>query len=457
MRQMAKKSRFLAVKALLLALFASSQTSHGQEVRLAVTLTSTVSIHAAEGVLAGAPDPTIIRAPNGKQGYYVFATGSGTAVWFSPDLLRWKKIARVFDDGVPGWAREAVPGTRGIWAPDISCRDGLYRLYYSVSTFGSQRSVIGLAVNRSVDPQDSAYKWEDRGPVVGSSPEASDFNAIDPALFVDHDGGWYLFWGSYWTGIKMTRIDPATGKPVKGDNSIISVAARAPGIDPPSIEAPFVIFRGGYYYLFVSYDFCCAGADSTYKVMAGRAKNVCGPYVDFHGRPMTGGGATLVLGNHGKWRGPGHNSVLRTDRGDWLVHHTYDAEHVGAGRILQIRPIYWTKDGWPVVGRPISEDTTFEATGAGRPTRPRRRDLVGGWRHWADFGRPIDLEFLDDGTVRGGRDNGRWTLDASGLVLSWKDADAPGGFWLDRLIVEPHATCYTGRNQRGTVVYGLKK
>ena len=164
MRQMAKKSRFLAVKALLLALFASSQTSHGQEVRLAVTLTSTVSIHAAEGVLAGAPDPTIIRAPNGKQGYYVFATGSGTAVWFSPDLLRWKKIARVFDDGVPGWAREAVPGTRGIWAPDISCRDGLYRLYYSVSTFGSQRSVIGLAVNRSVDPQDSAYKWEDRGP-----------------------------------------------------------------------------------------------------------------------------------------------------------------------------------------------------------------------------------------------------------------------------------------------------
>ena len=35
------------------------------------------------------------------------------------------------------WAKEAVPGTEGIWAPDIAFVDGEYRLYYSISTFGS--------------------------------------------------------------------------------------------------------------------------------------------------------------------------------------------------------------------------------------------------------------------------------------------------------------------------------
>ncbi len=424
---------------------------------MAVILIVTARSHGAEGVLAGTPDPTIIRAADGKEGYYIFATGKGTAIWHSNDLIRWERIGRVFDDAVPRWARKAVPGTRGIWAPDISFHNGLYHLYYSVSTFGSQRSVIGLAVNRSIDPRALEYKWEDRGLVVESSPQASDFNAIDAALFVDRDGGWYLFWGSYWTGIKMTRLDPATGKPIEDDNPIVAIAARAPGIDPPSIEAPFVIFREGYYYLFVSHDFCCAGADSTYKVMVGRARKASGPYRDFRGRPMTEGGGTLVLGNHGKWRGPGHNSVLRTEEGEWLVHHTYDAEHIRAGRILQIRPLYWTEDGWPVVGRPISEAAAFKGAGEADSVKRGEPDLIGKWRHWADFGRPVDIELLEDGTIRGGRENGRWSCDGTGLSLSWQDAGAPGGFWIDRLIVEPHGTCYTGRNQEGTVVYGLRK
>ena len=50
------------------------------------------------------------------------------------------------------WARDAVPRTKGIWAPDISFFNGLYHLYYSVSSFGSNHSVIGLATNKTLDP-----------------------------------------------------------------------------------------------------------------------------------------------------------------------------------------------------------------------------------------------------------------------------------------------------------------
>jgi arabinan endo-1,5-alpha-L-arabinosidase len=38
--------------------------------------------------------------------------------------------------------------------------------------------------------------------------------------------------------------------------------------------------RGGWYYLYVSFDACCAGADSTYKMATGRSRTVTGPYLD---------------------------------------------------------------------------------------------------------------------------------------------------------------------------------
>lgn len=307
-----------------------------------------------EGLLTGAPDPTgvAVTDASGQTVYYVAATGRGVQLLRSTDLVRWTPIGRVFEDAVPEWAAKAVPGTDGIWAPDLSVHDGRYYLYYSVSTFGSQRSVIGLAVNRTLDPSSPEYKWEDRGLVVESSKETSDHNAIDPALLVDQDGRWRLFWGSHWTGLKVVDIDPATGKPARGA-AIRAVAAR-PDTKSGAIEAPFVTFHDGYYYLFVSWDGCCDGAKSTYKVMVGRSRSATGPYVDATGKPMLEGGGTLVLQGDDRWRGPGHNGILTVGARQWMVHHTYDVQHLDAQRILQVRPLTWTADGWPRVGPPVT-------------------------------------------------------------------------------------------------------
>lgn len=307
-----------------------------------------------DGLLVGAPDPTIVATTDGdgKPVYFVVATGRGINLLRSTDLKHWDRVGQVFQRGVPRWARREVPGTRGIWAPDLTYHDGLYYLYYSVSTFGSQRSVIGLAVNKAIDPASPEYQWEDRGKVIESSPETTNFNAIDPALFVDQDGKWWLFWGSYWTGLKVVEVDPSTGKPRKGAE-IESVAGR-PDVDSHAIEAPFVMFHDGYYYLFVSWDSCCDGADSTYKVMVGRSRTATGPFVDASGKAMLEGGGTLVLESDDRWRGPGHNGILSTDDGEWMVHHTYDNQNLRAQRILQLRPLTWTKEGWPEVGEPVA-------------------------------------------------------------------------------------------------------
>ena len=145
----------------------------------------------------------------------------------------------------------------------------------------------------------------------------------------------------------MARIDPATGKRLATEDKMHSLAWRpvARG-DPSAIEAPFIVARGNYYYLFVSFDLCCRGANSTYFVVCGRSRAVTGPYVDVNGRSMTEGGGSVVIEGDARFKAFGHNAFLRDGERDYLVYHAYDAQHDGTP-ILRISPVYWTPDGWP--------------------------------------------------------------------------------------------------------------
>src|SRR5262249_20183301 len=156
----------------------------------------------------------------------------------------------------PAWAQTAIPGATGIWAPDLSRTGGEFRLYYAVSTFGSNRSAIGLMTTPTLDPTAPGYGWVDQG-LVFDSTTADNYNAIDPNLFTASSGRQWLAFGSFWSGIKMIRIDPATGKRLAGDTSLVALAQRPA---PDAIEAPFVIRHGSYYYLFASFDACCQGS-----------------------------------------------------------------------------------------------------------------------------------------------------------------------------------------------------
>jgi len=307
-----------------------------------------------QNVLGGAADPTVVSGHNGDSGTYAVATGKGIKILHSEDLVTWKPVGRVFEEDVPSWAKELIPKSEGIWAPDISFHDGFYHLYYSVSSFGSQRSAIGLAVNRRLEPGHPENRWIDRGLVVESHPKKSDFNAIDPALVVDENQRWLLFFGSFWSGLKAIELDPKTGKPAAANPEIIPVAKRALDVLHWPIEAPYVIRRDGWYYLFVSWDYCCKGVDSDYKVVVGRSKSALGPYLDKSGSSMLAGGGTLVLESDEHWVGPGHNGVLQTERGDFMVHHAFRRDRPEAGRLFLVRPITWSDDGWPSVGEPIN-------------------------------------------------------------------------------------------------------
>lgn len=303
---------------------------------------------AITGNVAPVHDPAIIRQGDT---YHLFTTGNlrdkdGLIGWrTSRDLKEWTLQRPVFD-AIPDWAKRAVPGTGGLWAPDIIHVGGEFRLYYSVSTFGKNRSAIGLVVTPTLDRAAPDFGWVDKGLVWQSTPK-DDYNAIDPNIIVDGDGRHWMSFGSFWSGIKLVELDPATGLALK-DTKPIAIAQRS---RPGAVEGPFIIKRDGYYYLFASYDFCCRGVNSTYYTVVGRSQAVTGPYVDRDGKPMMKGGGLLVLhaelDDAKRFVGPGHNSILRDGGADFIVYHAYDTLQNGRPT-LRIQRLGWTPDGWPV-------------------------------------------------------------------------------------------------------------
>jgi arabinan endo-1,5-alpha-L-arabinosidase len=302
-------------------------------------------------------DPVIIKQDST---YYIFCTGRGISIKRSKDIYNWEDIGRVFQTP-PEWAIKAVSGFKGhIWAPDIFYANDTYYLYYSISSFGKNTSCIGVATNKTLHPDDPNYQWVDHGKVIESVPNRDNWNAIDPNIIRDENGAVWMNFGSFWSGIKLVKLAPDLLKIQTDPQEWYSLASRprSPGIPDVeagdgAIEAPFIIRKNGYYYLFVSFDYCCRGARSNYKIMVGRSTKVMGPYVDLQGKSMLDGGGTLVLAGDKRWPGQGHNSVLLDEKGDWLVHHAYDAENGGKSALI-IRQLHWDEDGWPIAGEPIA-------------------------------------------------------------------------------------------------------
>jgi len=295
-------------------------------------------------------DPVMIQQDGT---YYLFCTGKGIAMLSSKDMKTWKREKQVFE-AAPLWAKNVVPDfDNHIWAPDVSFHNGQYYLYYSVSSFAKNTSAIGVATNKTLNPADANYKWEDHGIVIQSVPNRDLWNAIDPNLVYDENNTPWLTFGSFWDGLKMVKLtadlltvaEPEEWYTVARRERSFKLEDKDPG--DAALEAPFVFKKDGYYYMFLSWDYCCRGENSTYKVVVGRSQSVHGPFIDASGKDLNQGGGTLVIEGNKNWAGVGHNSTYTFNGKDYLVFHAYEIAKKGRP-VLTIKEITW-ENGWPKV------------------------------------------------------------------------------------------------------------
>jgi arabinan endo-1,5-alpha-L-arabinosidase len=303
------------------------------------------------GDISPVHDPSMIR--QGDTYYYItgdfplLPPGNYLPLRCSADRTDWRPCGHIFDQ-LPDWVRAAVPRAIGLWAPDISYFHGSYRVYYAASSLGSQQSVIGLATNTTLNPDDPSYRWVDHGLIL-QSRNGDNFNAIDPNLFRDIDGKFWLTYGSYWSGIKQQQVNPVRGTLIPGSPTY-SLAARL-RVPDHSVEGASLIRHGHYYYLFASIDRCCEMPieRDNYKQVVGRGRSPHGPFIDQAGVSMRRGGGNVLLETGGDWLAPGGGSVYVDERTGqaFLAFHALKRSENGQ-LYLWIKPIEW-RDGWPLV------------------------------------------------------------------------------------------------------------
>ena len=319
-------------------------------------------------------DPSVIR---GKDGWwYSYGTSDplyeGEKVFHripmarSRNLVDWTYVADAFSAAnLPAWT---APNA-SIWAPDIRYVDGQYRMYYVVTETkepGGTPEPNDNAVGMATAPT-PVGPWTDSGaPVVGprrgGAGEPGNFTwTFDPSAVTDTDGTQWLFYGSYYGGVFVIKLN-ADGTKTVGEATMVAIDNK--------FEGSYVVRRGGYWFFFGSVANCCAGPTTGYSVQVGRSKDLRGPYVDREGVTLlesrAGGSPTLVQ-NGNRWIGAGHNAVVTDLAGqDWIAYHALGRDDP------------WLDEPGGITERPMLLD---------------RLDWVGGWPYVrADAGPSDDVQ-----------------------------------------------------------------
>jgi arabinan endo-1,5-alpha-L-arabinosidase len=348
-----------------------------------------------DGVVESCADPTVIHGQQpGDTTWYMYCTtdplndedldANGDLVFHrvptmtSEDLVHWTYVGDAFQS-LPSWADPSA----ALWAPDVVYSKTFDQYYMFVVVTDTTAAAGGSADPNchgdnaiGVATSDSAtgpWTFAER-PVVAPRSAGGECNFLwtfDPDVLGDAiDTESILYYGSYFGGIFGTRLT------LTEDGAVADPAATKVAIDN-KYEGANVVFRDGFYYLFVSATNCCNGALTGYSVFVGRSRSPLGPFVDREGNSLLdvqAGGTPVISMNGNRWVGTGHNTVFQDAAGDWwTIYHAVDQGdpffETSPGftkRPALLDALDWV-DGWPTVnGGSWASDRKMPAP-AGQP------------------------------------------------------------------------------------------
>ena len=407
----------------------------------------------------------------------------------STDLVNWDWVGGPFYDP-PAWVADSLNAIRtrmglpviagdkiqyGYWAPVVRRVNvggqEILRMYYSIiidnyiktgkaatsanfdGSWG-ERAFIGMC--ESTDPAGAV--WTDRGFVTCSSSDRGlnynrasmndwsayfYYNAIDPTYIVSPDGKHYLIHGSWHSGFALLQLNATTGKPLNtlgnpwannagelASRYGVRIGTRTANSRWQGSEAPEIIYKDGYYYLFMAYD----GLDVPYNTRVVRSATIEGPYLDITGRNFTAGaGDSYPIVTHpykfnlsNGWVGISHCAVFKKENTNEWFYMSQGRLPVNVGgnaysnaiMMGHVRRIVWCpasasepENLWPIA---------LPERYAGVPDYGTitKDSLVGSWEHinlkytYAQQNGATALTLKADGTMSGAL-TGNWSYDAT--------------------------------------------
>ena len=413
-------------------------------------------------------DPSILEA-NGT--FYIY--GSHMTAARGNNLLRWKMIGdgynrnnaiygQIYDVYDEAFAWSGAPtslnptddanngGGEHVWAPDVIYNEttGLYYMYYCTTStwncsnlcFGTSEtpdgefqwqatilySGFGKRTIQYTDVFDYVDEYEATAEYLnaGGSYNYKEYpNALDPSVFFDADGRMWMVYGSWSGGIYLLELDPATGLVIHPEDDPANdvdtyFGKKLLGGQHKSIEAPYILYAGGYYYLFVSYG--SLNRDGGYQIRVFRSETPDGQYVDMNGETPYGGGHAAyglkLSGNYNMpsvnkaYKATGHNSaIVASDGRMYVVYHTRfdDGTEYHSPRVHQF---LLNEEGWICMLPYQTQGESVSPTGYEKSQVAGRYYVINqGTDISKDVAEPFILYFLEDGRVAGEDVSGFWT------------------------------------------------
>jgi len=302
--------------------------------------------HYSNPILSGFyPDPSICRV--GEDYYLVtssFAYFPGLPIMHSKDLVSWHQIGHAMKRK----SQLDLTGagvSRGLFAPSITWHDSLF---YITCTH------VDKGGNFVITAKDPKGPWSD--PVY--LPQVK---GIDPSLYFDGDLAYILYnsippddkplYDGHRT-IRMYAFDWKNLR-VNGEEIILVNGGSDFSKKPVWIEAPHIIKKDGWYYLY------CAegGTFDQHSEVAFRSRSVKGPFIPNPRNPILTQ-RDLDPSRPNPVTSTGHAEIFQTLAGEWyavfLGCRPYSGPHYNTGRETFLTPVSWA-DGWPVINPGFKE------------------------------------------------------------------------------------------------------